>query len=243
MSNYFAQPVPGISSSDFCPSDVGTYDETQLTTPFTNGIAPLTFTPDPDTGRVPYAQLSTHVNKLEQLNMVPVRTSVPGTGKTDMDDLVRKDSLFFNRVKSEYCYYESRYKYSLVTFLKSSTSLDNTQNNIARQMLKISTDLNQRLNNLLEIVAFLTESRMNPINSNKDSINMSNKQIAKRIDELNKQQTLLQRDNAIIETQKEMVKYTQEKNEHILNQISTFVILNAAAIGAIFAIWRSSAGS
>jgi hypothetical protein len=243
MSNYFAQPVPGISSSDFCPSDVGTYDETQLTTPFTNGIAPLTFTPDPDTGRVPYAQLSTHVNKLEQLNMVPVRTSVPGTGKTDMDDLVRKDSLFFNRVKSEYCYYESRYKYALVTFLKSSTSLDNTQNNIARQMLKISTDLNQRLNNLLEIVAFLTESRMNPINSNKDIINMSNKQIAKRIDELNKQQTLLQRDNAIIETQKEMVKYTQEKNEHILNQISTFVILNAAAIGAIFAIWRSSAGS
>lgn len=242
MSNYFAQPVPGISSSDFCPSDVGTYDETQLTTPFTNGIAPLTFTPDPDTGRVPYAQLSAHVNKLEQLNMVPVRTSVPGTGKTDMDDLVRKDSLFFNRVKSEYCYYESRYKYSLVTFLKSSTSLDNTQNNIARQMLKISTDLNQRLNNLLEIVAFLTESRMNPINSNKDTINMSNKQIAKRIDELNKQQTLLQRDNAIIETQKEMVKYTQEKNEHILNQISTFVILNAAAIGAIFAIWRSSAG-
>jgi hypothetical protein len=243
MSNYFAQPVPGISASDFCPADTGTYDDAQLTTPFTNGISPSTFTPDPTTGRVPINQLASHVGKLEQLNLIPVRRAVPGTAKTDMDDLVKKDAMFFKNVKNEYCYYEARYKFALRTFLKASTSLDNTQNTVARNMLQISTDLNQRLNNLLEIVAFLTESRMGPISSKKDNINKTNKDINKRLNELNNQQALLTRDNAIVETQKEMVKYTQEKNEHILNQISMFVVLNAAAIGAIFAIWRSSSGS
>lgn len=243
MSNYFAQPVPGISSSDFCPADSGTYTDDQLIATFPGGISPLTFTPDPDTGRVPTSQLSSYVGKLEQLNLIPVRQNIPGTSKTNMDDLVKKDSLFFKNVKNEYCYYEARYKYSLKKFLVASTSLDNTQNNIARNMLQISTDLNQRLNNLLEIVAYLTESRMGPINATKDNINKSNKDINSRISQLTNQQALLTRDNAITETQKEMVKYTQEKNEHILNQISMFVVLNVAAIGAIFAIWRSTAGS
>jgi hypothetical protein len=239
MANYFAQPIPGISSSDFCPSDSSTYTNAELIKPFVNGISPLTFTPDPQTGRVPASQLASHVGKLEQLNLVPVRQNIPGTAKTDMDDLVKKDALFFKNVKNEYCYYEARYKYALRTFLKASTSLDNTQNQIARKMLEISTDLNQRLNNLLEIVSYLTESRIAPINSKKDIVNSTNKQINKRLSELANQQALLQRDNAIIETQKEMVKFTQEKNEHILNQISIFVVLNAAAIGAIYAIWRS----
>jgi hypothetical protein len=241
MSNYFVQPIPGISSSDFCPTSSSTFDEVELRTPFNNGISPLTFTPDPETGRVPYSQLSTYVNKLTQLGLIPTRDQIPGTSKVDMDNLVRKDSKFFKDIKNEYCYYEARYKYALKTFLKSSTSTDNTQNNISRLMLSLSTELNQRLNNLLEIISFLTESRMNPINNNKEVINQTNREINKRLNVLNTHQNLLKRDNAIIETQKEMVKYTQEKNEHILNQISLFVVLNVVAIGAVFSVWRSSA--
>lgn len=243
MSNYFAQPVPGISSSDFCPSGNGTFTDAELVAQYSGGISPLTFTPDPNTGRVPASQLASYIGQLEQLNMVPVRKNIPGTSKVNIDDLVNKDAVFFKNVKNEYCYYEARYRYALRKFLQASTSLDNTQNNIARNMLQVSTDLNQRLNNLLEITAYLTESRMGSINSKKDTINQSNKDINKRISQLNNQQALLTRDNAITETQKEMVKYTQEKNEHILNQISVFVVLNVAAIGAIFAIWRSAAGT
>jgi hypothetical protein len=54
---------------------------------------------------------------------------------------------------------------------------------------------------------------------------------------------MLSKDNAAIETQKEMVKYTREKNEHILNQMTVFAALNAFAIGAVFAIWKGAAGT
>jgi hypothetical protein len=54
---------------------------------------------------------------------------------------------------------------------------------------------------------------------------------------------MLARDNATIETQKEMVRYTKEKNEHVLNQLQVFVVLNAFAVGAIFAIYRGAAGT
>jgi hypothetical protein len=110
-------------------------------------------------------------------------------------------------------------------------------------MLNISTQLNQKLNNLLEVVAYVTESRVSKINSNKGFINEGNRTINKRLEELKSQYNLLSRDNAQIETQKEMVKYTKEKNEHVMNQITVFAALNAFAIGAVFAIYKASAGT
>ena len=130
--------------------------------------------------------------------------------------------------------------------MRAVTSLpyaDFTNNEAARQMLNISTQLNQKLNNLLEVVAYVTESRVSKINSNKGHINEGNRNINKRLVELKSQYNLLSRDNAQIETQKEMVKYTKEKNEHVMNQITVFAALNAFAIGAVFAIYKASAGS
>jgi hypothetical protein len=157
-----------------------------------------------------------------------------------MDKLVADDSKFFGAVRDEFCYYEARYKYALRRFLELSTSLDNTNNDAARQMLNISTQLNQKLNNLLEIVSFITEARVSKINNNKGRINQTNAMINKSLGSLKNQYALLSRDNAQIETQKEMVKYTKEKNEYIVNQITTFTALNAFAIGAVFAVWKSS---
>lgn len=244
MSNYFVKSIPGLANSDLCPSSTGTFDITQLQLPFKNGIATTSLTPDPETNRIPISQLSSYVTSLEQAGIVPVHQPKPSSRtkslETDMDKLVADDSNFFGTVRDEYCYYESRYKYALRRFLELSTSLDNTNNDAARQMLNISTQLNQKLNNLLEVVSYVTESRVNKINNNKDRINQTNKMINSSLNTLSNQYALLSRDNAQIETQKEMVKYTKEKNEYIVNQITTFTALNAFAIGAVFAVWRSS---
>jgi hypothetical protein len=81
------------------------------------------------------------------------------------------------------------------------------------------------------------------VNEHKDSINDGNRKINQRLAELKAQYGMLARDNAAIETQKEMVKYTREKNEHIMNQMTVFAVLNGFAIGAVFAIWRGAAGT
>ena len=244
MSNYFVKSIPGLANSDLCPASTGTFDIAQLQKPYKGGIATTNLTPDPSTNRIPISQLSSYVTSLEQAGIVPVHQPKPSSRtkslETDMDKLVADDSKFFGAVRDEYCYYESRYKYSLRRFLELSTSLDNTNNDAARQMLNISTQLNQKLNNLLETVSYITESRVSKINNNKGRINKSNTMINKSLTSLKNQYALLSRDNAQIETQKEMVKYTKEKNEYIVNQITTFTALNAFAIGAVFAVWKSS---
>ena len=247
MSNYFVKSIPGLANADLCPASSATFDISQLQKSFQNGIATINLTPDPDTNRIPISQLAAYVSSLEQAGIVPVHQPKPSSRtkslETDMDKLVAQDSVFFGAVRDEYCYYESRYKFSLRRFLELSTSLDNTNNDAARQMLNISTQLNQKLNNMLEVVAYITESRVSKINNNKGQINESNRKINARLGELKNQYNLLSRDNAQIETQKEMVKYTKEKNEYIINQITVFTALNAFAIGAVFAVWRGAVGT
>lgn len=247
MSNYFVKSAPGLSDSELCPSSNATFDIKELQTSFANGIATTKLTPDTNTNRIPVAQLASYVTSLERAGLVPSHKPLPTSRskamETDMDKLVKHDSSFFLAAREEYCYYEARYKFALRRFLELSTSLDNNNNDSARQMLAISTQLNQKLNNLLEVLTYITEARVAKINSNKNQINDSNRKINTRLVELKSQYNLLSRDNAQIETQKEMIKYTKEKNEYIIGQITTFTALNAFAIGAVFAIWKASAGS
>jgi len=247
MSNYFAKSVPGLSNSELCPASTATFDIRQLQTQYNRGIATTNLTPDPNTNRIPVSQLSSYVSRLEAAGIVPTHKPLSGSrnkaAETDMDRLIDDDTVFFTAVRDEYCYYESRYRFALRRFLELSTSLDNSNNDAARQMLNISTQLNQKLNNLLEVITYVTETRVSKINQNKGKINDGNRKINSRLAELKSQYNLLSRDNAQIETQKEMVKYTKEKNEYIIGQITVFTALNAFALGAVFAVWKGSAGT
>jgi uncharacterized protein YlzI (FlbEa/FlbD family) len=247
MSNYFVKSIPGLANPDLCPAVGSSFDIASLQTPFSGGIATTNLTPDADTNRIPISELSKYVTGLQSAGIIPVHQPKPSSRtdslETDMDKLMADDSKFFGLVRDEYCYYEGRYKFALRRFLELSTSLDNNNNDAARQMLNISTVLNQKLNNLLEVVAYVTETRVTLINSNKGTINDSNRNINQKLNELKSQYNLLSRDSAQIDTQKEMVKYTKEKNEHVMNQITVFAALNAFAIGAVFAIYRAAAGT
>jgi len=246
-ATYFVKSIPGLANPDLCPASSGTFTIAQLTANFDNGIATTNLTPDASTNRIPVSQLQTYVNTMMRNGVIPVHKPKPNSRtkslETDMDKLVADDSKFFGLVRDEFCYYEARYKFALRRFLELSTSLDNTNNDAARQMLNISTQLNQKLNNMLEVMSYITEARVAKINSNKDNINAGNREINKRLAELSGQYGLLSRSNATIETQKEMVRYTKEKNEHVINQLTVFAALNAFAIGSVFAIYRAAAGT
>ena len=74
----------------------------------------------------------------------------------------------------------------------------------------------------------------------KATVDNTNSQITSASARVQNQYKLLSADNAVMETQKQAMKYTKEKNDAIMNQISLFTIMNAFAIGAIFAIVRSA---
>jgi hypothetical protein len=50
---------------------------------------------------------------------------------------------------------------------------------------------------------------------------------------------MLQKENAIITTQREMVRFTEEKNNYTANQIAAWAAANVVAIGVIFYVYRN----
>jgi len=229
----------GLSSPAVCPEGATSFSEADLRSPFPNGIATDSIQPDVNTKQLPQAALQGHLNQMKAAGIIPSSPINPGTGKADTSAMVSQDSRFHSAIQDEYCYYEPRYLFSMKRFLELSTSMNNNDIPEAKRMLEISKSLNLKLNSLLEMTNLLSDSRTESTNTLKSKITTSNDNIASTTKKINSQYSFLSRDNAVIETQKEMIKYTKEKNESITNQIALFTIMNAFAIGAIFAIVRS----
>ncbi len=176
------------------------------------------------------------VNGSANSYVIDVRPSGPGGlySQTDLTSMQSQDAALVNNLKSEYCHYYSRYKYSLTTFLSMMSSDPTT----AKTWLEAAITLNKRLNALVELVDYLAKSRISFIQGSVNIINDLNTQLSGVQDELNGSYRVLTQDNAIITTQKEMIKYTLQKNNHISNQISLWATLNILAIATIFVVYR-----
>ena len=210
-------------------------------TPFTGGVASDSLVPDASTGRIGVAMLQAHVSALTAAGVIKARpTQAVGTDKeTDMMKLVADDKAFYERLQKEYCYFEQRYKYAFRKFLELATSRNAADNRAAEAMLQNTKLLNIRVNSVLEIMNYLAAQRVGTTESNKADINRRNEMINKKLDRLHNGYNMLSRDNAVIMAQKEMVRYTEEKNNYNTNQIAIWAAANVVALGVIFYVYRS----
>jgi flagellar hook-associated protein FlgK len=156
-----------------------------------------------------------------------------------MGALVQQDAVLYNSLQQEYCYYEQRYRYGLKKFLKNATSRNAADNAKAQDMLENTKRLNLRVNSVLEMMNYLAQSRVSLVNQNKDSINQSNKSINDKVEKLRNMYDMLNRTDAVVTTQREMIRYTEEKNNYTTNQITVWAALNILALGTIFYIYRN----
>jgi hypothetical protein len=243
---------PMIGSLDVCPPPKASYTEGELLAVFPNGVMTESLAIDPQTGRVLPSQIATHVNNIQkkdgpiplpETQEIALDNSSPKPARVAeekrMESMVSIDAAFFNKMRAEYCFYEQRYRYALKTFLQLATSRDTGDNPAAQRMLQHTKKLNTRLNSVLEVMNYLTQQRVGEANKNKDVINKSNIEINKALDKLKNTYDKLNNDNAMLITQKEMVRYTHEKNSYTTNQISLWAALNVLALGTIFYVYRN----
>ena len=232
-----------MSNTKVCPPYTGSFSVTELGAVFPNGIATISITPDPTTRKLPVSAVSAHILSLQQSGIIPNFPIInPGTGELDVNAQSAADVAFLQLVQSEYCFYESRYTGALSTFFTDATSLDVEKVRTAQSVyLPIADSLNLRLNSIFQILEVLNSNRVtNLTNSLQPKIQQLNATISTTSRQIQEQYALLSSNDAVVETQKQMIVYTKEKNEHVMNQIALFTIMNAFAIGGIFAIWRMS---
>jgi hypothetical protein len=193
---------------------------------------------DPTTGRIPASTVQSMIASLRSQGKLPAK-STHSNPPGDLADVIKKDADQFTQIQAEYCYYEGKYKTALSEYLSNATSADTSLNVAATQKVRAVTELNSRLNSLLEIMNTLSQERANNVESNKASINKWNEDISTKLSRLQEQYNRIQHDDKAVLRQTRMVEYSKEKNYAISNQIGMYVALNIAAIGMIFFVSRS----
>jgi hypothetical protein len=166
-----------------------------------------------------------------------------GTGSAEfvrdqLNTLVSDDNALAGELKNEYCHYHARYTFSLNRFLNSIVTTSTTEKAYASKYLTQTITLNRRLNAMLEIMDYLGKQRVSFINAQSALIDTTGQLIANDLQTMQLSADKLNSKNAILETQQEMMRFTQEKNNHIRNQISLWASLNIVALGVIFYVYR-----
>jgi hypothetical protein len=142
------------------------------------------------------------------------------------------------RIQSEYCFYGSLYHGYLNAFLTEITATNPTTGK-AEQLLTILKDLNMKLNALADFVDYYATVRIAYVNIKAESLNTLNAAIQTSINITSAPAAALEGDQSILNTRKEMIRYTKEKNNSIRNQVSLWAALNIVAFGMIFHLYRT----
>lgn len=230
-----------MSAPNICPPPPTYYSDTDLLKKMDGGVASDSLVPG-DGGRVSAAAIAAHVQALQGSGILkprPMRTIAGGAQETDTDALKAADAVLHAKLRQEYCYYEQRYRYALKNFLFKATSRNANDNPEAQRLLRVTKTLNIRLNSVLEVMNYLTQQRVEMVNSNTASANQANTSINKKLGQLNSAYKLLNNDNAIVMTQKESVRYTEEKNNYNSNQIALWTAMNVIALASIYYVYKS----
>jgi hypothetical protein len=167
------------------------------------------------------------------------------TENTVIKNYVTKETEFSVGLKSEYCFYEARYKYALRTLLsKMSSQYDaNVPTDITSQIqtyLNVSESLNQKLNDLLVLSNIVAKNRRDVAKQRESETNSINDELAARTQTLQMHASILRDKSATSELYKRMMEYTEEKNKANRNLLSLYSFLNIVALGMLVYIYRAS---
>jgi hypothetical protein len=241
-------------ASGICGTTATSYTTSELQASFAGSILPSGPSRTSE-GLITEAALRSHIDSLKSAGVIPVRpimSQLPsGTNANDPKSplaiYIQKDNALLNKIKVEFCFYESRYRVALNILLNSvaQSSLPaptgaTTQSTRQFEVyLPITKKLNEKLNDVTQISNGIAIERYALSRKDNQDINSINSQLASRAEELRAQQKILTSDVSKAELHKRMVDYTKEKNNATSNLLTLYAILNIVAIGALVILART----
>jgi hypothetical protein len=176
----------------------------------------------------------------------PTPTPTPISQK-DIAAFSEKNAAFMQSVAVEYCFYESRYRYAvtqLATALKEAYESGNSAKNQAiDNYLQATKALNQKLNDLTQIVQEIVKQRMAISKQAGDSAATMSNEMTEKSKKLMKQMDMLSKDDSKEELYKEMIRYSEQKVRRTDNLLSLYSFLNIVLLSALVYVYRSASNN
>lgn len=200
------------------------------------GVMDESLTIDPTTGIITDQAIKSKIQSLISLGVIPTTTRDPS-------GLVAANEALRQNLNDEFCWYETRYMYSLQKFLNYATLQQQGGGAAvaaaATSWLENTKKLNLRTNSVLQVIAVLPDIQMGHLKTSQRDLDTSAAQLKKKLEALQAGYARLNRNDAVLESQKEMVRYTEEKNHHTHNRLILWTAMNILALGAIFYVYRA----
>ena len=179
--------------------------------------------------------------------------AVPGIPKTstnakELEVFLTKDMAFVDGAKSEYCYYNERYAWTINQLFgalvgpkgQAFMTVTSAQQAIINKYLNASVELNQKLNDITKVVKGVSTMRTKNVQALGGDITTLNAQLERTEQNLAKHNEILSKGKDTSVLYKEMEKYSKEKNKYTNNMLMLYSFLNITALGLLFYVYRSA---
>lgn len=239
MTSTFCQ---GVSTAQ------STYSDTELKQIMANGIlSTINYSGaesarNSQTGILSDEFINSAVQKLYSSGFAPTGPMISSTDK--YQSYIDRDKAFINNVKLEYCYYESRYFYSINKLISDLQRGFNSTDPAAAASINLSLTtaklLNTRLNDFIQIINGVANYKYKTADDYNTVISNLNTELDQRAQLIKSQQKVLNSTTAKSELYKQMVSYTEEKNRANSNLLTLYSFMNIFALGMLFYIYRAT---
>ncbi len=237
-------------AAPICPAGKTDYSMEELVTPFSNSVVDVTLKID-ENGIVLPNEMNDYINTLVTSGKLP---SVPSLNNTingndagafnPVTEYAAKMKTFVERLREEFCYYDSRYKVAMNEWVNLITDASYKQdstiaNSDIQKYATVATQLNNRLNLLVQLTRAISNYQYSSSKQKQEDIEALNKQFNSRYAATKAQMSQLANLTSTEDLRKRMVGYTQEKARATDNLLSLYAFLNVVALGVLVYVYKS----
>jgi hypothetical protein len=172
---------------------------------------------------------------------------IPTPSPTNPEQYITKQQEFIANVKTEYCYYESRYTYALEQlFIAIASGYPNSTTAIqatVQTYLTMTQGFNRQLNDMTQIMNAAVGVMMTTSSEVDRAITRYNNEIQEKQKKLNDQNRIIMSNEAGMKIKKDMVKYTEEKARNTNNLLKMYCFLNVVTLGLLVYVYKAAGDS
>lgn len=169
---------------------------------------------------------------------------IPTPVNANPEEYIKKQATLLTNIQAEYCFYEARYKFALEQLFSAISQgyLNNTGDvqTAVQTYLQSTQALNQRLNDLTQIINGVTEDMLSSTSNLEAEIKAFDKKIKEQGAKLEAQNKIISSSQAASELNKQMVKFTEQKGKYSNNLLGLYSFLNVVALGLLVYIYKSA---
>jgi len=195
-------------------------------------------------GIVKSSDLDKHLTTLLSQMDAVAPSNLPTTNLDPAGVFAANSSILRNNIKNEYCFYYKRYMYILQDILMTAATMGSGSRPAAYLEKKQNTEnLNSKLNQILQLLQALVNSRLNSLKQyygSDSGVNELNKKLDTTREELIAHSKLLKNTSLEKDVKSAMIDYSIEKNSSSRNLLAIYGFMNIVAAGLIFYLYRSA---